>query len=98
MGERYKCNLYVTSALDGSEWLAPRLARFTTGNDTAFIVSEAEWGLGPFWTGAENLAPLPEFDPRTIQSVTSRYSTTLIRPASPVIMTKTSHHNTLITA
>jgi hypothetical protein len=26
------------------------------------------------WTGVKNLAPLPEFDPRTVQPVTSRYT------------------------
>jgi hypothetical protein len=28
---------------------------------------------GPVWTGAENLAPPPGFDPRTVQPVASRY-------------------------
>jgi len=80
-GGRYKSHLYVTSALDGSGWLAPRLARFTTRNYTALIVSEAECALGLLWTGAENVAPLPGFDLRTAQFATSRCSTTLTRPA-----------------
>ena len=32
------------------------------------------WAPGPVWTGAENLAPPPGFDPRTVQPVTSRYT------------------------
>jgi len=30
---------------------------FTPGKDPTPIVQEAEWAPGPFWTGAENLAP-----------------------------------------
>jgi hypothetical protein len=34
----------------------------------------AGWGPpGPVWTGAENFAPPPGFDPRTVQPVVSRY-------------------------
>ena len=29
----------------------------------------AGWVLGPVWTGAENLAPPPRFDPRAVQPV-----------------------------
>ena len=36
------------------------------------IVQEVGWALGPVWTGAEILAP-PGFDPRTVQTVGSRY-------------------------
>ena len=35
-------------------------------------------GLGPIWMGVENLA-LPEFDPRTVQLVTSHYTDYAIR-------------------
>jgi len=38
------------------------------------IVQEVGWAPGPVWTGAENLAPPPGFDPRTVQSVASRYT------------------------
>jgi len=31
------------------------------------IVQETGWDPGPVWTGAENLAPLVEFEPRTVQ-------------------------------
>jgi len=39
------------------------------GKDPVPIVQEAVWGPGPVWIGAENLAPPPGFDPRTIQPV-----------------------------
>jgi hypothetical protein len=32
---------------------------FTPGKDPVPIVQEVGWAPGPFWTGAENLAPLP---------------------------------------
>ena len=45
---------------------------FAPGKDPVPILEEAVWAQGPVWT-AENLA-LPEFDPRTVQSVVSRYT------------------------
>ena len=47
---------------------------FTPGKDPVPILQEAEWAPGPVWTGAENLAPPPGFDPRTVQPVASRYA------------------------
>ena len=44
------------------------------GKDPVPIVQEAGWAPGPVWTGAKNLAPLPGFDPRTVQPVASRYT------------------------
>jgi len=46
-----------TLALDGGVWSTPRPGRFTRGKDTVPIVLEAGWAPGPFWTGAEHLAP-----------------------------------------
>jgi nicotinamidase-related amidase len=42
--------------------------------DPVPIVHEAVWAPGSVWTGAENLAPQPGFDPRTVQPVASRYT------------------------
>ena len=39
---------------------------FTPRKDSVPIVQEAGWTPGPVWTGAENLAPPPGFDPRTV--------------------------------
>jgi hypothetical protein len=46
---------------------------FIAGKDLVPIVQEAGWVPGLVWTGEENLAP-PEFDPRTVQPVVSRYT------------------------
>jgi hypothetical protein len=47
---------------------------FTPEKDPVPIVQEAEWALGTVWTGAENLAFPPGFDPRTIRPIASRYT------------------------
>ena len=52
---------------------------FTHGKDPIPIVQEAGWAPGPVWAGAENLAP-PGFDPRTVQTVASRYTDWATRP------------------
>jgi hypothetical protein len=46
---------------------------FTPGKGPVPIVREAGWATGPVRTGAENLAA-PGIDPRTVQSVASRYT------------------------
>ena len=46
---------------------------FTPGKDPVPIVEEAGWAPGPVWKGAEN-PDSPGFDPRTVQTVTSRYT------------------------
>jgi hypothetical protein len=56
---------------------------FTSGKDLVPIVQEAGWSLRPVWTGAKNLAP-PEFDPRTVQPVASRYTNYATRPTFTV--------------
>jgi hypothetical protein len=48
--------------------------RFTPGKDPVPLVQEAGWAPGPVWTGAENLASPPGFDPRTVQPVARRYT------------------------
>jgi hypothetical protein len=47
----------LTSVLEGGEWSAPRLDRFTPGKVPVHIVQEAAWTPGPVWTCAKNLAP-----------------------------------------
>jgi len=59
-------------------------AVFIPGKDPVPIVQEAGWAPGPVWTGAENLAPPPRFDPRTVQLVASRYTDYAIRPTTQV--------------
>jgi len=38
----------------------------TPGKDLVPNVQEAGWASGPVWTGAENLAPPPGFDPWSV--------------------------------
>ena len=59
--------------MGGGGWPTSRAGRFTPGKDPVPVVQEAGWATGPVWTGAENLAR-PEFDPRTVQPVASRYT------------------------
>ena len=51
-------------------------AALSPGKDPVPIVQEAGWDTVLVWTGAENHAapPTPGFDPRTVQSVASRYT------------------------
>ena len=49
-------------------------AALPPGNTPVPTVQEAGWAPGPVWAGAENLAPPPGFDPRTVQPVASRYT------------------------
>jgi hypothetical protein len=48
---------FVTSALEGCGWSAPRPGRFTPRKDPVPIVQEAGWAPGPVWTCAKNLVP-----------------------------------------
>ena len=70
--QMYSSTLPSTSALDGGGWSRSRPGRFTPRKDPVRIVYEAGWAPGPVWTGAENLAPSPGFDHRTVQPVASR--------------------------
>ena len=66
--QMYSSTLPSTSAVDRGGWSASRPGRFTPGKDPVPIVQVAGWAPGPVWTGAENLAPPPGFDPRTVAS------------------------------
>ena len=46
------------------------------------LCTGAGWAPGPVWTCAENLAPPPGFDPRTVQPVASRYTDYATRPTA----------------
>ena len=46
---------------------------FTPGKGLVAVVQEAGWALGTVWTGAENLASPPAFDPRTVQAIASEH-------------------------
>jgi len=57
----------------------------TPGKDPVPIVQETGWSSGPVWTSAENLAPPPGFDPRTVQPVGSRYTNYATRPTHMIV-------------
>ena len=61
----YSYTLSLTLALDtvGGERHAP--TALPLGRDPVTTVYEPGWTAGPFWRGAENLAP-PGFDPCTV--------------------------------
>jgi hypothetical protein len=72
--QTYTSTLPLTSALDGVGGQRHAPAALPPGKDPVPIVEEAGWAPGPVWTGAENIAPPQGFDPRTVQSVASRYT------------------------
>jgi len=43
-------------------------------------VQEAGWAPGPLWTGADNLATQPGFNPQTIKPIASRYTDYATQP------------------
>ena len=88
----YSSTFPSTSALDGGGWSTLCPGHFTPGKDTVPIVQDDGWAPGPVWTGAENLAPPPGFDPRTVQPVASRYTDCAI--AAPEINIILKMHNT----
>ena len=67
--------LLSTSALDVGGWSTPRPVRFTPGErpGTHFI-GGCVGPQGPVWTFVEKSHRPPGFDPRTVQSVASRYT------------------------
>ena len=71
----------MTMTLEGVRGQPHAGLLFTPGNVPLSIVQKAGWAPGPVWTGVENLAPTG-FDPRTVQSVASRYTDYAIRPTS----------------
>jgi len=57
-------------------WVVNAMPRplYPREGDAVPIVDEAGWDPWPVWTGAENLAPPPGFDPWTLQPITIRYT------------------------
>jgi hypothetical protein len=61
-------------ALDEGAWFTPRPGRFTPGKETQYpLCRRLGRPQGP--SGQEwKISPTPEFDPRTVQQVASRYT------------------------
>jgi len=73
-GIRGKALLFLHHGTRRGEVLASRPARFSPRKEPVPFVQEAEAALGPVWTGAEDLAPPPGFDPRTVLPVASHHT------------------------
>ena len=75
----------MTIALEGGEGSASRPDRsLPPGKDPVPIVQEAGRAPESVRIGAENLAPPPGFDPRTVQPIASRYTDYATRPTALV--------------
>ena len=75
----------MTTALEGGEGSASLPGRsLPPGKDPVPIVQKAGWAPGPVLTRAENFAPPPGFDPRTVQHVSGRYTDYATRPVNPL--------------
>ena len=61
--QRYSFTLSLTSAVDRGGWLSLHPGRFTPWNDRVPTVRDGGWAPGSVWTGAENLALLPDSIP-----------------------------------
>ena len=70
---RFSSSLYLTLELNVGGRSKPGPGLLNPGKDPVPIVQEAEWAPGPIWQCVENLAPT-ELDPRTVQTVASRYT------------------------
>jgi hypothetical protein len=60
---------FLSSALGGGGWSAPRSGRFTPGKDPVPIAQGAGWAPGPVWTCAKNLASTGIRSPDRSQSL-----------------------------
>ena len=69
----YICTLSLTSALYGGGWSTPRPSRFTTGEVTRYALYGRVGGPQGRSGRVRKNSPPPEFDPRTVQPVASRY-------------------------
>jgi hypothetical protein len=68
--------LFYTFFNIGVRWggrSTPRSGSFSSGNQPLPILHEAGWAPRSVWTDVENLAPTG-LDPRSVQSVASRYT------------------------
>jgi hypothetical protein len=64
--------LSLSPALDGGGWLTPQPGPFNPRTSSVPIVWETGWPQARWGQVHEN-PPTPGFDPRTVQSIASRY-------------------------
>ena len=63
----------LTSALDGDGWLTPRPGRYNPGKESRYPFYRRLGGHQCRCGQIRQNSPTPEFDPRTVQPVASRY-------------------------
>ena len=73
MCEKCTSTIFLTSVLDGTGWLKSRSGHVTPGNDPVTTIIREWLGPGPVCMEAENHSSLTCFDPRTAQTIASRY-------------------------
>jgi hypothetical protein len=73
---------FYTSALEGSEGSASRPGRFLPPGKTQYPLYRRLSGPQSRYGQVRKISPLPEFDPRTVQPVASRYTDWATRPTS----------------
>ena len=71
---RYSSTLSLTSALVGGGWSTPRPGHFTLGKQTRYPLYGRLGGRQDRSGRVRKISPPPGFDPRTVQSVASRYT------------------------
>jgi hypothetical protein len=66
--------LSLTTTLDGVGWLQPSPLHFTPGKETQYALCRRLCGPEDRSKLVRKTSPPPEFDPRTVQQVASRYT------------------------
>jgi hypothetical protein len=84
--QNYSSTLSLTSALDVGVWLTPRPSRFTPKENTRYPLRRRLGGPHGRSGPVRNFSPPPVFDPRTVQSVASRYANWTISALPEVVL------------
>jgi hypothetical protein len=72
--QRYSCTLSLPLALEAGAWSTPRPGRFTPGKETRYPLYRRLGGPQSRSERMRKISPPPEFDPRTVPPVASRYT------------------------
>ena len=84
--QTYSCTLSLTSALDWDEWTTPRPVRFPLGKQTRYPLYRLGGPQGRSGR-VRKISPLSGFDPRTVQTIASRY-TDRTNPAAKTVKSR----------
>ena len=78
--QRYNSTLFLTSALEGGEGSASRPGSTLAPGKTRYLFYRRLGGHQDRSGHVRKISPPPEFDPRTVQPVGSRYTDYITRP------------------